>query len=183
MSTGAIANGADIEGRTEYENGADYVLYKIAKELQISSKDIRLSGSSIRTKAEQLAQRIIDSLCNSKFKDSAGKIQRAIDAVKNKGYLLSYDFTGQKDVTAILILGEQAETVLKVLNKELERTKGCKHCTGERNIIKIDERTEAKIIDCFDGRFYLQVYGPEVMMDCPISVCPVCGRELKGAAV
>lgn len=46
-----------------YESGADYVLYKVSKELSIDSKEIRINNSDVKTKAEQLAQLIVNTFC------------------------------------------------------------------------------------------------------------------------
>lgn len=70
------------------------------------------------------------------------------------------------------------DTAIAALRAQMEQEKGCEYCTGERKPIRISENAEAKIIDCADGCYYLQVYNPETIIDIPVHNCPNCGREL-----
>lgn len=48
-----------------YKEGANFALYELARKLHIDSRDIRTSEVTVAEKASRLAQRIMESLCNT----------------------------------------------------------------------------------------------------------------------
>lgn len=52
----------------EFSEGANFALFAVARKLHIGCKDIRLSKEPLLTKANKLADRIADTLCNSDIK-------------------------------------------------------------------------------------------------------------------
>jgi hypothetical protein len=47
-----------------FKEGSNYALFELSKRLHIDSKDIRLSKDTTAAKADKLAKRIVESLCN-----------------------------------------------------------------------------------------------------------------------
>lgn len=60
-----------------------------------------------------------------------------------------------------------------------EKLKNCPYCTSPREPWEINEDTGVKIIDCRDGKFYLQMYSPGIRIELQINHCPNCGGLLQ----
>lgn len=60
-----------------------------------------------------------------------------------------------------------------------EKLKKCEYCTSPRKTWELAEDTGVKIIDCRDGKFYLQMYSAGIRIELQIDYCPKCGKLLQ----
>jgi hypothetical protein len=56
------------------------------------------------------------------------EIERAIQIIERQKLQIGIDYTNGKDLTAICLVGNSAETALTALREKAEREKGCRYC-------------------------------------------------------
>ena len=97
------------------------------------------------------------------------EIERAIQIIERQKLQIGIDYTNGKDLTAICLVGNSAETALTALREQAERIKGCDFC--------LDPDGD----NCDNGLYIDHTNRPAITTHdiyVPIDYCPMCGRHL-----